>query len=56
MSLTTILNREQLFQWVRIDSETDIMSVPNGWVIRTKIDKLSGPIFVEQTFIPDTRK
>jgi hypothetical protein len=58
-STLEILNRDKLFVWTYIDSQTDIMSVVGGWVLRTKIheNKLSGGTpFVEQTFIPDTRK
>jgi hypothetical protein len=52
--LTQILCGVQ-FKWYPIDSETSIMRVVNGWVLRTMVKTLDG-IGIEQTFLPDTRK
>jgi hypothetical protein len=43
------------FKWHKLDSETDIMRVVGGWVLRTRILAAWG-VTVEQTLIPDTRE
>jgi hypothetical protein len=50
-----ILSGEGPFTWKIIDKDTDIMRVVNGWVLRSAINNPNG-VFLEQTFIPDTRK
>jgi hypothetical protein len=53
-AVNELLTRQKLFQWTYVDSETDVMAVPKGWIIRTKATG-SGEVFVAQTFVPDVR-
>jgi hypothetical protein len=43
------------FTWLEIDSDTHIMRVVGGWILRSRFVSTWG-VSVTQTFMPDTRK